>query len=235
VRLFTRLLGWLVRWATSGTWRRRVGLVAIPVLVVVALTAPRGVGNTPTAPPRVLGTAPPTASGGTGAAPGTTLAPTGLPDTSGPPPSGPTVAPRPEPTLPTGAGEAAIAYVTTVNTHDARPGRDHGFADSYVRARALVTPALYAVISAPSRRGDYQWTRWSAARATVSVQPLRAAVPDGAPVPTATSAHVRVLFRQVVTPHVAGKAATTESDALSVVVTKDAGGSWRVSRLLADT
>jgi hypothetical protein len=234
VRTLTRVIGWLVRWATSGSWRRRVGLVAIPVLVVIALIAPRATGSNPGGKPRVLGTAPP-AAGGSGAAPTTTLAPTGLPDTSGPPPSGPSAAPRPEPALPKGAGEAAVAYVTTVNTHDARPGRDHGFADSYARARALVTPALYAVIAAPSRRGDYLWTQWSAAQATVSVQPLRAAVPDGAPVPTAGSAHVRVLFRQVVTPHVAGKAATAESDALSVVVTKDASGRWLVTQLLADT
>jgi hypothetical protein len=234
MRALTRFIGWLVRWASSGSWRRRVGLVAIPVLVVVALIAPRAAGNNPTTKPRVLGTNPPTASGAT-ATPTDTLPPTGLPDTSGPPPGGPTVAPRTEPALPAGAGEAAIAYVAAVNTHDARPGKDGGFADSYARARALVTPRLYTLIAAPSRRGDYLWTQWTAAQATVAVQPLRAAVPDGAPVPSPTSAHVRVLFRLIVTPHVPGKAATTEGDALSVVVTKDANGHWLVSQLLADT
>jgi hypothetical protein len=234
VRTLTRFIGWLVRWATSGSWRRRVGLVAIPVLVVVALIAPRAAGNNPAGQPRVLGTNPPAAGGATATLTGT-LPPTGLPDTSGPPPGGPTVAPRSDPTLPPGAGEAAIAYVAAANTHDARPGKDSGFADSYARARALVTPRLYALIAAPSRRGDYLWTQWTAAQATVAVQPLRAAVPDGAPVPTPTGAHVRVLFRLVVTPHVPGKAATTESDALSVLVTRDPAGHWLVSQLLADT
>jgi len=58
-------------------------------------------------------------------------------------------------------------------------------------------------------------------------------VPDGAPVPTPAGAHVRVLFRQVVTPHVVGKAGSTESDTLSVVVSRDSTGHWLVSQLLA--
>src|SRR5205814_6100798 len=115
-------------------------------------------------------------------------------------------------------------------------GKDHGFLDSYVRARPYLTPQLYALVTAPSQRGDYEWAQWRQARATVAVQVQRVALPDGAPVPTATTAYVRVQFRQVVTPHAASasNAAGVLPGAVTLLVT-GTGGKWLVSQLLADT
>jgi hypothetical protein len=227
----TRLLAVLVRVLTR-TRRRRIAMLAVPALIVVAVVAPR-------ASSRADRPNPPSLAGGgvatTTVTPTATIpSPTGLPGTTGPAP-GPTVRQRPEPALDQAPAAVARAYVLTVNTHDARPGKDHGFIDSYVRARPYVTPSLYSVISAPSRRGDYLWVGWSKQQATVAAEVLRVAVPDGAPAPTPTTAHVRVQFRQVVTPHVGGAATPATLDAVSLVVTKGRDGHWLVTRLLADT
>jgi hypothetical protein len=234
VRL-TRLLTVLVR-ALTRTRRRRVATIAIPALVLVALIAPRALGgDNPASDRGVLAGA--GAAGGTGsteATPtGTIPAATGLPGTTGPAP-GPTVRPRPVPVLGSGPADAARSYVLTADAHDARPGKDHGFLDSYLRARRYVSTSLYALITAPSQRGDYLWAAWTKAQATVTVQVLRVAVPDGAPPPTPNTAYVRVQFRQVVTPHAAtgGRPASTD-DAVSLVVTKDGHGHWVVTQLLA--
>jgi hypothetical protein len=233
----TRLLGMLVR-AVTRTRRRRVATLAVPALIVVAVVAPRAARDG-TEPRGVLaGASTGTTAAGSTAAPSAMPA-TGLPDTTGAAP-GPAVAVRPEPTLGAAPARVAAGYVRTANSHDARPGRDRGFVDSYVRARPYLTAQLYALVSAPSRRGDYLWAQWTAAEASVSVSVLRVAVPDGAPAPTATSAYIRVLFRQVVTPHVAGAGtatatATASVDAVSLVATRGSDGTWRVSRLLPDT
>jgi hypothetical protein len=228
-----RLLGALVRVLTR-TRRRQVATIAIPALLVVALIAPHANGRAEAPKPPVLAGAQPVATS-TATPTATIPSPTGLPGTTGAAP-GPTVAPRPEPTLDPAPAAAARAYVTTVNTHDARPGKDHGFIDSYVRARPYVTAQLYALISAPSRRGDYLWAQWTAAQATVAAEVLRVAVPDGAPAPTAASAHIRIQFRQAITAHAPGaKAEPPTLDAVSLVVTKDSNGHWLVTQLLADT
>jgi hypothetical protein len=231
----TRLLAVLVRVLTA-TRRRRVATIAVPVLIAVALIAPRALGGDESAPPRggVLagGGAGQNASDGTPTA--TIPAPTGLPGTTGPAP-GPTVRPRPALVLAAEPAAAARAYVIAANSHDARPGKDRGFLDSYVRARPYVTPRLYAVIAAPSRRGDYLWAQWSKAQATVTVEVLKIAVPDGAPVPTPTTAYVRVQFHLRVTQHATGGHVADTVDAVSLVVDKDQHGSWLVSRLLADS
>jgi hypothetical protein len=229
----TRLLAVLVR-ALTRTRRRRVASIAIPALVLVAVIAPRAAGRDAAAPRGVLADAPAATTAGapTGAVP-TTPQVTGLPGTTGPAP-GPTPRSRPAPVLDGKPAAAARDYVTTTNSHDARPGQDRDFLDAYVRARPYVTPQLYAQISAPSRRGDYLWTQWVAQQATVTVEVLRVAVPDGAPVPTATTAYVRVQFRQVVTPHVAGARPASTDGAMSLVVSKNRDGDWLVSRLLAD-
>jgi hypothetical protein len=229
----TRLLSVLVR-TLMRTKRRRVATIAIPALLLVALVAPRATGRAdPSRKPTLAGGAPVVTSTVTPTA--TIPAPTGLPGTTGPAP-GPTVRPRPEPKLDKAPAAAAQAYVVTVNTHDARPGKDGGFIDSYVRARPYVTAQLYGLISAPSRRGDYLWAGWAKQQATVAAEVLRIAVPDGAPAPTPTSAHVRVQFRQTVTPHLPGVAAEAATlDAVSLVVSKDSDGHWLVAQLLADT
>ncbi|MEN3357442.1 MAG: hypothetical protein V7637_1424 [Mycobacteriales bacterium] len=229
----TRLLGALVRMFTR-TRRMKIALVAVPALVVLVLVGPRAATRNDRA-----GTPPTLGTGGvatTTITPTATIAsPTGLPGTTGPAP-GPTVRQRSEPALAKAPADTARAYALTVNTHDARPGKDAGFIDSYVHARPYVSPQLYTLISAPSRRGDYLWAGWVKLHATVTAEVVRVAVPDGAPAPTATSAHVRVQFRQLVTPHVAGARAPAPTlDAVSLVVTRNSDGHWLVTQLLADT
>jgi hypothetical protein len=137
--------------------------------------------------------------------------------------------------LPAGAVKVATAYAVTVNTHDARPGKDHGFLDSYLRARPYLTPHLFAVVTTPSRRGDLEWGQWQEAQATVTVQVQRVALPDGAPLPTATAAYLRVQFRQVVTAHAPGASGGVQAGAVTLVATRTSAGTWLVSQLLVDT
>ena len=231
----TRVLGLLVR-ALTRTRRRRIATLAVPALVVFALVAPRAAGGGP--PPRtgsLAGSGGSSESGGAGATAGSAPRPTGLPGTTGPAP-GPTVRPRPEPAMPAGPARAAAAYVVAANSHDARPGRDAGFLDSYSRAKPYVTPRVLAQITAPSRRGDYLWAQWRAAAAVVTVRVRQVAVPDGAPVPTATEAYARVRFDETVTPSAPGAgAARTTPGAVVLLLRRSPTGTWLVARLLADT
>jgi hypothetical protein len=227
VRRLLRLVSWVVRW-TARTPRRVVGVLAVPILIGIALAA----GPMRDRPPvnrDIL------AGGQTAAPPAATATgprPTVLPDTSGPV--------TPQPSLPsfelTAPQKAtAVGYVTAANTHDARPGKDTAFGDSYVRTRPFVTDEVYKQVTAESRRGDYEWSQWLTARATVGVTIRAAGVPDGAPAPTATTAYARVEFEQVVTP-TAGAGGPSRSDgAINLLITKAADGRWLVSRLLADT
>jgi hypothetical protein len=144
------------------------------------------------------------------------------------------VAPRPTLTLAAAQRAAAVGYVTAANSHDARPGGDKAFTDSYARTRPYVTPQLFALVTAPSRRGDYEWGQWTAAQATVRVEIVAAGVSDGAPAPTSTTAYARVQFRQVVTPTTGASAEQVTDGAVNLLVTRS-GDRWLVSRLLADT
>jgi hypothetical protein len=233
----TRLIGLLVRWF-AGSRRRKVALLVLPALVVVALIAPRNGGSAAQRTPAQLAGGPGSSAGAAPSGGPTATIPQGtaLPGTTGAPPSGPPPATRSPVPVPAGAAAVATGYVTTANAHDARPGKDRGFLDSYVRARPYLTPQLYALVTAPSRRGDYEWAQWRQAQATVAVQVQRVALPDGAPVPTATTAYVRVQFRQVVTPHAAGAstAAGVLPGAVTLLVART-GTKWLVSQLLADT
>jgi hypothetical protein len=225
VRRLLLVVSWVVHWATR-TPRRLIGVLAVPVLVAVALA---------TGPMRDR---PEPAPSGPVAAP-TTAAPT---------PSGPRSTQLPAPTGPvplqstvpsfrlTPAQEApAAGYVVAANSHDARPGHDKAFTDSYARAQQYVTPGLFRqIMSADPRRGDYQWRQWVTGKATVLVQVLATGVPDGAPAPTATTAYTRVQFRQTVRPTAGAQAPASTVGVLNMLVTRGSDGHWLVSRLLAD-
>ena len=225
MRSLLRLVSWAVHWATR-TPRRVIGMLAIPVLIGVALAAgPMRERPDPTPSDPV---AAPTSSAPTPTGPRSTQ----LPGTTAPV--------TPQPTVPSfrlsPAQEApVVGYVVAANSHDARPGRDKAFTDSYARARTYVTAALYQQIrSVDPRRGDYQWRQWVAAKATVEVTVLATGVPDGAPAPTATTAYTRVQFRQTVRPTAGAQAPTSTVDVLNLLVTRGSDGRWLVSRLLAD-
>jgi hypothetical protein len=204
-----------------------IGVLAVPVLVAVAVAA-GPIRDRPADP------------GGQAAAPTTTAAPTT--------PTGPrstllpnTTAPvGPQPTVPSfrlGPAQEApgIGYVVAANSHDARPGGDRAFTDSYARAKPYLTGTLYEQITtADPRRGDYQWRQWLTDKATVAVQVISTGVPDGAPAPTATAAYVRVQFRQTVRPTAGAQGPTATVDVLNLLVTRGSDGRWLVSRLLAD-
>lgn len=222
-----RLVSWGIRWVTR-TPRRAIGFLVVPVLVGIALAAGPMRDRPATTPDILAGgrtAAPPAASAGGPRS-------TELPGTTGPA--------TPVPTLPafrlTAAQKAAaVGYVTAANTHDARPGGDKAFTDSYARTRPYVTDAVFAQVTAPSRRGDYEWAQWRTAQATVAVEVVAAAVPDGAPAPSATTAYARVEFRQVVTPTAGATGPSRTDGALTMLVTAGSDGTWRVSKLLADT
>jgi len=204
-------VSWLVRWVRRSP-RRLVALLALPVLLGVALAA----GPVRERPPAGV-----LAGAGTAAAPSpgpTGPRPTVLPGTTSP---ATPVASRTNPTLSAEQRAVAVRYVTVANTHDARPGRDRAFGDSYRRTEPYVTPELFRLATAESRRGDYEWTQWVAAQATVRVEILAAGVPDGAPAPTATTAYARVHFRQVVTPTVGATTEQVSDGAVTLLETRD--------------
>jgi hypothetical protein len=219
-----RLVSWAVRWATR-TPRRVIGVLAVPVLVAVALTAGpmrERPDTTPSGPVAAPTSAAPTPTGPRS---------TQLPDTTAPVSPPPTV---PSFRLSPAQEAAAVGYVVAANSHDARPGRDKAFTDSYGRARPYVTVDLYRQIMATDpRRGDYAWRQWLAGEATVEVTVLATGVPDGAPAPTATTAYTRVQFRQTVRPTAGAQAPTSTVGVLTMLVTRGSDGRWLVSRLLA--
>lgn len=224
------LVSWTVRWLTRSP-RRVIGLLAVPVLIGIALVA----GPVRDRPSDVTGKEGTVLAGGrTAGAPASPTAPrpTVLPGTTGP---ATPVAPRPTPAVTAEQRATAVGYVSTANAHDARPGGDPSFAAAYTRTRPYVTDAVYRLVTADSRRGDYEWSQWRAAKATVRVEVVAVGVPDGAPAPTATSAYVRVQFRQVVTPTAGAGTEQVTDGALNLLETRGADGRWLVSRLLADT
>lgn len=227
MRRLLQVVSWVVRW-TARTPRRVIGVLAVPILIAIALAAGPMRDRPPTGSDVLAG-------GSTAAPPAATRTgprPTVLPTPTGPVTPGPTL---PAFALTAAQRATAVGYVTAANTHDARPGQDKAFTDSYTRTRPFVTDAVYKLVTAESRRGDYEWGQWVASQATVAVTIRAAGVPDGAPAPTGTTAYARVEFEQVVTP-TAGAGGPSRSDgALNLLITKASDGRWLVSRLLADT
>jgi hypothetical protein len=225
VRLL-KLVSWAVHWATRSP-RRVIGLLALPALIAVALAA---------GPMRDRPASDGTLADSATSAPATPR-PTGprstvLPGTTGP--ATPVPPPVPAFRLSQDQSAPAVGYVTTSGHHDARPGADASFLDSYRRTRPYVTDALFKEVTADSRRGDYEWAQWRAGKATVEVTVLRTGVPDGAPAPTATTAYVSVVFTQTVRPTAGAGGPTVTTNSLNLLVTKAAGDRWLVARLLGD-
>jgi hypothetical protein len=227
IRLLT-LVSWLVRWGTR-TPRRAIGLLAIPALVAVALAA--GPMRDRPAEPATGGLADGRTTAPAPARP-TGPVPTVLPGTTGP--ASPAPPPVPVFRLTQDQSAPAVGYVVAAGTHDARPGADKSFLDSYRRTRPYVTDGLYREVTADSRRGDYEWAQWLAGKATVEVKVVRTGVPDGAPAPTARTAYIRVEFTQTVRPTAGAGGPTVTASALNLLVSRGADGHWLVSRLLAD-
>lgn len=226
VRLL-KLVSWAVHWATR-TPRRVIGLLAVPALIAVALAAGPMRDRPATDPDGTLAGGPTAA---TATPTPTGPRPTVLPGTSGP--ASPVPPPVPVFRLTQDQSAPAVGYVTTSGSHDARPGGDTSFLDSYRRTRPYVTDKLFAEVTAGSRRGDYEWGQWRAGKATVTVAVQRTGVPDGAPAPTATTAYVRVVFTQTVRPTAGAGGPTVTTNALNLLVSRT-DDRWLVAQLLAD-
>ena len=171
VRRLLGLVSWVVHWATrtprAGDRRaRRAGAGRGRTRGRSDSGPAGGAGRTAAAP--ATGTATPTPTG-----PRSTL----LPGPTGPVPPQPTV---PSFRLSPAQRAPAVGYVVAANSHDARPGGDKAFTDSYARAKPYLTGPLYRQIStADPRRGDYQWRQWLTGKATVTVQVIRPACRTG--------------------------------------------------------
>lgn len=258
----TRLLGACIAWLTASPRRIIAAIaVPVFAVIVLAGPDHNGRGvssatqdaQTPTAPTASSGTGRPGtgtdgstegngggSTDGTGGGDGTsggsaTSSPTGAPEgglPTAPVSVGPSDTPRPDPVLPEAAASVAVGYTQTVNSHDARSGKDHEFLDSYRRATPFVTSELYDKITADRRSGDVQWTQWTAQQAIVTVHIDRVAVPDGAPLPTSTKAYVRVRFTQIVTPHTGGAKPSSNPGEVTLVAEHQQNGRWLVSELL---
>ena len=139
-------------------------------------------------------------------------------------------APGAPPAVPAAAAQVAAEFITALNSHDARPGHDHGLHDANARTRPYVTDRVYAQIVDPQTRTSAGlWQQLTAAGAVTSVNVEKVAVPEGAPAPTAQQAEVRITYTVTTTgPNLHNT--RTRSQGLQVSATP---AGWRVDQLLA--
>ena len=123
----------------------------------------------------------------------------------------------------------ARGFVLAWASHDARPGKDASYTDAAERATAYTDRALAAQLSLSTPGAARQWQQWTAARARVTADITRIAVPDGAPAPTADTAWVRVRYRLTVTPAIAR--ATSSDEQVALKLKRSTAGAWLVTAL----
>jgi hypothetical protein len=134
------------------------------------------------------------------------------------------------PEVPAPAAQVAAGFITALNSHDARPGHDHGLHDANARTRPYVTDRVYAQIVAPQTRTSAGlWQQLRAAGAVTSVTVDKVAVPEGAPAPTAQQAEVRITYT-VTTSGPNLHNTRTRSQGMQVSASP---AGWRVDQLLA--
>ncbi|MCM2430891.1 hypothetical protein [Streptomyces sp. RKAG337] len=125
--------------------------------------------------------------------------------------------------------DASRRFVLAWTGHDARPGKDHSYDDAARRATVYTSHDLAEQLSTSSAGTARQWKAWTEAKARVTAEITRLAVPDGAPAPTADTAWIRVRYRLTVTPAIGRPSATDEQVALKLQ--RDQAGSWLVTAL----
>jgi len=142
----------------------------------------------------------------------------------------PEASPGALPAVPAPAAQVAAGFITALNSHDARPGHDHGLHDANARTRPYVTDRVYAQIVDPqTRTSAARWQQLRAAGAVTSVNVEKVAVPEGAPAPSGQQAEVRITYT-VTTSGQDLHNTQTLSQGMQVSATP---AGWRVDQLLA--
>jgi hypothetical protein len=145
-------------------------------------------------------------------------------------PAPPEASPGAPPAMPVPAAQVAADFITALNSHDARPGHDHGLHDANARTRPYVTDRVYTQIVDPqTRTSAARWQQLRAAGAVTSVNVKKVAVPEGAPAPTAQQAEVRITYT-VTTSGQNLHNTQTRSQGMQVSATP---AGWRIDQLLA--
>ncbi len=142
----------------------------------------------------------------------------------------PEASPGAPPAVPAPAAQVAAGFITALNSHDARPGHDHGLHDANARTRPYVTDRVYTQIVDPQTRTSAAlWQQLTAAGAVTSVNVKKVAVPEGAPAPTAQQAEVRITYTVTTSgPNLHNTRPLSQGMQVSAT---PAG--WRVDQLLA--
>ncbi|WP_327376557.1 hypothetical protein OG393_22915 [Streptomyces sp. NBC_01216] len=112
--------------------------------------------------------------------------------------------------------------------HDARDGGDHSYADAGARAARLSSGELAGVLAQKRPSQDTAWAALRAEKAHQTAKITSAAVPDGAPAVTASSALVRVSYTLTTTPKSGPARSSGEQLALRLEHTSEG---WRVTAL----
>lgn len=134
----------------------------------------------------------------------------------------------PSTALPTDVERMARAFTMAYAQHDARNGRDRSYADAGARAATFAFGELVGVL-AQKRPGQHApWAALRAEKARQTVKITSAAVPNGAPAVTKSSALVRVGYTLTTTPTSGQARHCSEQLALRLEHTSEG---WRVTAL----
>lgn len=130
--------------------------------------------------------------------------------------------------LPADVERTARAFATAYAEHDARDGADSSYADAGARAARLASGELAGVLAQKRPGQDAAWAALRAEKAHQTAKITSAAVPDGAPAATASSALVRVSYTLTTTPKSGHTRSSSEQLALRLEHTSKG---WRVTAL----
>lgn len=130
--------------------------------------------------------------------------------------------------LPNDVERTARAFTTAYAEHDARDGADTSYADAGARAARLATGELAGVLAQKRPNQDAAWAALRAERAHQTAKITSAAVPDGAPAATASSALVRVSYTLTTTTKSGHARSSNEQLALRL---EPASEGWRITAL----
>ncbi|WP_370218329.1 hypothetical protein [Kitasatospora sp. GAS1066B] len=122
----------------------------------------------------------------------------------------------------------ARAFTTAYVEHDARDGKDGSYADAGGRAAKFAAGELVDILSQKRPSQDAAWAKLRAEQAVQTVEITSAAIPDGAPGPTQTSALIRVNYTLTTTPQSGPEQRSSEQLALRLGQTSQG---WRVTAL----
>lgn len=131
-------------------------------------------------------------------------------------------------TLPSDVERTARAFTTAYAEHDARDGADNSYADAGARAARLASGDLAGVLAQKRPSQDAAWAALRAEKAHQTAKITSAAVPDGAPAVTASSALVRVSYTLTTTPKSGHSRSSSEQLVLRLEHTSKG---WRVTAL----